>query len=426
MGNGSFIPNSTQVNNVVLDVLLPFMREGERAVFLYIFRRTFGFNRHEDSIGLDQFEHGLVTREGKRLDYGCGMKRRVIIQALGFLMSAGIIERLEGGLGRTHISRYRMNVKDCPIIQQLEEMQERNATPEQIAQILHHFRKVADSAPNERSKSIDSDTYHNDADNAPLLNSADSAPNEPIKGAENDPEKVQKSNPQSIRENQTTEIQKERDIEMSEIDPGADKDFLIETLTGVISEMPPASKKSAQLFHYTLAALLEEMGWRLKKEFMVEEQANGRRGFCDILVTYPAPLAIELDRVSPRMKSIMKLKEVSATRVIVLRESTEWTNSIEGIDAVLCAGVKKPLGKQKIPEHPIPPDYQPSEITRRDIPIKYPGAKVDRLVDAMQNWARSKGVCRSDWDATLRTFAARDWKERGAPESAQRITKFVE
>ena len=179
MGNGSFIPNSTQVHNVVLDVLLPFMREGERAVFLYIFRRTFGFNRHEDAIGLDQFEHGLMTPDGKRLDYGCGMKRRVINQALGFLMAAGIIERLEGGVGRTHISLYRMNVKECPLVQQLEEMQERNTTAKEIAQILHPFRKVADSALNTKkksNKSKDSKSKTNSADSAPFINSADSAP----------------------------------------------------------------------------------------------------------------------------------------------------------------------------------------------------------------------------------------------------------
>jgi hypothetical protein len=204
MGESSFIPNSTQVHNIVLDVLLPFMREGERAVFLYLYRRTFGFNREEDSIGLEQFEHGIIAGGGKRLDYGCGMKRRVIIDALGFLIASGIVERVEGGVGRKHISRYRMKVKECPIVHTLEAMMERNAEPKEIAQILHQFRKVAKSAPINRDSQVNTDSYINSADNAPLINSADSAPKEAKKGARNDTKKVQKSNPQSIRE-----IQKE-------------------------------------------------------------------------------------------------------------------------------------------------------------------------------------------------------------------------
>jgi hypothetical protein len=64
-------------------------------------------------------------------------------------------------------------------------------------------------------------------------------------------------------------------------------------------------------------------------------------------------------------------------------------------------------GRQAAPTSPFPPNYAPSTALRASITAKYPGVDVDAQVDAMRDWALSKGICRSDWDAELRTFARR-------------------
>jgi hypothetical protein len=56
------LPNSTQIPNVLLDLIMPFLRPSERAVLLYICRRTYGFRRDVDAISLDQF--GVTSRNG--------------------------------------------------------------------------------------------------------------------------------------------------------------------------------------------------------------------------------------------------------------------------------------------------------------------------------------------------------------------------
>ena len=50
------------------------MDEDELRVTLYAFRRTFGFKKTDDAISISQFLHGITTRDGRRLDHGCGLK----------------------------------------------------------------------------------------------------------------------------------------------------------------------------------------------------------------------------------------------------------------------------------------------------------------------------------------------------------------
>ena len=88
----NLIPNSTQIPNVILDFILPRIPEAEARCLLYICRRTFGFQRYSDFIGLGQFENGLTERRaGRKLDYGTGLNRTSIIRALSVLELAGII-----------------------------------------------------------------------------------------------------------------------------------------------------------------------------------------------------------------------------------------------------------------------------------------------------------------------------------------------
>jgi len=50
------------------------MDDDELRVTLYSFRRTFGFKKTDDAISISQYLHGIVTRDGRRLDAGCGLK----------------------------------------------------------------------------------------------------------------------------------------------------------------------------------------------------------------------------------------------------------------------------------------------------------------------------------------------------------------
>lgn len=88
----TLIPNSTQIPNVILDVLLPHLPETVARCLLYICRRTFGFQRQADAIGLGQFQHGLRNRAtGKVLDHGTGLGYTTIFRALKVLEAAGLI-----------------------------------------------------------------------------------------------------------------------------------------------------------------------------------------------------------------------------------------------------------------------------------------------------------------------------------------------
>jgi hypothetical protein len=56
------------------DQQLADMDDDELRVTLYAFRRTFGFKKTGDAISISQFLHGITTRDGRRLDRGCGLK----------------------------------------------------------------------------------------------------------------------------------------------------------------------------------------------------------------------------------------------------------------------------------------------------------------------------------------------------------------
>jgi len=82
----------TPVPHTTLDALLPTLRGSEAKVLLYIQRRTLGFGKTADPISLAQFQRGIVTRDGRHLDGGCGVRdRSTLIAALRVLADRGII-----------------------------------------------------------------------------------------------------------------------------------------------------------------------------------------------------------------------------------------------------------------------------------------------------------------------------------------------
>ncbi len=85
-------PTYTQVPDELFDQLLPHLKEAELKALLYIVRRTFGFKREADAISFNQFLRGVVTRDGRQLDGGCGVKNRTnLSNALKSLEEKGII-----------------------------------------------------------------------------------------------------------------------------------------------------------------------------------------------------------------------------------------------------------------------------------------------------------------------------------------------
>jgi len=89
--NEKLIPNSTQVPNIILDLLIPRLPEAESKCMLYISRRTYGFHAEEERISFSQFVKGIKNRQGKRLDFGTGLARASVSEALKNLRKAEAI-----------------------------------------------------------------------------------------------------------------------------------------------------------------------------------------------------------------------------------------------------------------------------------------------------------------------------------------------
>lgn len=88
----SLIPNSTQIPNILLDFVIPKISEAEGKCLLYICRRTYGFHKERDRISLSQFVDGIKNRDDKILDYGAGVSRPAVVEALKNLVGSGLVD----------------------------------------------------------------------------------------------------------------------------------------------------------------------------------------------------------------------------------------------------------------------------------------------------------------------------------------------
>lgn len=85
-------PRATAVPDEFLDMIAPWLKEGELRVMLYLIRRICGFaDKHEDAISQSQFVRGIVKRDGVRLDWGTGMGRKAVSTATNSLVERGLI-----------------------------------------------------------------------------------------------------------------------------------------------------------------------------------------------------------------------------------------------------------------------------------------------------------------------------------------------
>ena len=93
--NPSFVPawSTTATPDWLFDEVAPDLAKAPLKVLLYIVRRTCGFRKRADAISLTQFQHGIVTRDGRQLDKGCGVTNRTnLLHALADLEARGLIE----------------------------------------------------------------------------------------------------------------------------------------------------------------------------------------------------------------------------------------------------------------------------------------------------------------------------------------------
>jgi len=98
--NPSFVPAwssppttaTTATPDWLFDDVAPDLDKAPLKVLLYIVRRTCGFRKSADAISLSQFQHGIVTRDGRQLDKGAGVKNRTtLLRALADLEARGLI-----------------------------------------------------------------------------------------------------------------------------------------------------------------------------------------------------------------------------------------------------------------------------------------------------------------------------------------------
>ena len=107
----SFLPNSTQTPNIVYDFLISRLPGAEARCILYICRRTYGFHKKIDRISFSQFLNGIKSRDGKRLDYGCGLKSRASVsEALKNLIKSEAIFVKKDSKGNYYKINLDMNV----------------------------------------------------------------------------------------------------------------------------------------------------------------------------------------------------------------------------------------------------------------------------------------------------------------------------
>ncbi len=111
MGEKILIPNSTQIPNVVLDLLNPRLPDTEARVMTYICRRTFGFHKESDRISLSQFIGGIKV-DGKVKDYGSGSGRPAVVEALRNLTKAGAIFCTRDTKGNIYSINLNMDVDE--------------------------------------------------------------------------------------------------------------------------------------------------------------------------------------------------------------------------------------------------------------------------------------------------------------------------
>lgn len=106
----NLIPNSTQLPNLILDLVVPLIPESEARCLIYICRRTFGFHKGSDRISFSQFMDGIKDRRGNVLDYGTGLSRQAVAVGLKNLTQSGAVRVMKSKKGNVYEINLHMDV----------------------------------------------------------------------------------------------------------------------------------------------------------------------------------------------------------------------------------------------------------------------------------------------------------------------------
>jgi len=141
-------PTTTATPDEIFEEWVHVLSHAELLALLYVVRRTLGFKKDQDSISYTQFLHGIVTREGKVLDRGCGLRSRTTLAAaLRRLEERGLIRssKTQDAKGDRATTRYSLwfagdddqRAADCAATQgQATDNDPATASPESSARIV--------------------------------------------------------------------------------------------------------------------------------------------------------------------------------------------------------------------------------------------------------------------------------------------------
>jgi len=131
----NLIPNSTQMPNLILDLVIPRIPEAEARCLLYVCRRTFGFHKESDRISFSQFIHGIRDHKGKSLDYGTGLSRQAVANGLRNLVKAEVLIVIKNSKGNF----YKINLE---------------MAVDKVVNLVDQSRKLTKSGLRNRPKSV--------------------------------------------------------------------------------------------------------------------------------------------------------------------------------------------------------------------------------------------------------------------------------
>ncbi len=137
------IPNSTQTPNIISDLIEPRIPEGEIRCLRYICRRTYGFHKERDRISLTQFVKGIKDRNDKQLDYGAGLSRPSVVEALKNLIGADLVKVIKTPGG----NYYEINLK-------LFENRDMREVADEVVKKVNQLRKLTRSGKESLPKQV--------------------------------------------------------------------------------------------------------------------------------------------------------------------------------------------------------------------------------------------------------------------------------
>ncbi|MDP9349929.1 MAG: replication protein [Chloroflexota bacterium] len=107
------VPTWTPVPDLLITFWLPQLSGSELKIALYVVRHTFGYHRDAATIPFDRFLNGTFARDGRRLDWGAGVRKTQLTESLADLAECGILvrRRQQDQRGGDAPSAYALNLR---------------------------------------------------------------------------------------------------------------------------------------------------------------------------------------------------------------------------------------------------------------------------------------------------------------------------